>query len=102
MAGLQPDQLVKMLQESQEVITALERHDIRKLFKKMLPKCLVSASQKHLFNSLDLDRLDSELKVRYLLRLMCEKIREDGSVWDKFLKLLTKIGNQELSENLSK
>ena len=102
MAGPQPDQLVKMLQESQEVITALERHDIRELFKKMLQKCLVPASQKHLFNSLDLDRLDSELKVRYLLRLVCVKIREDGSVWDKFLKLLTKIGNQELSENLSK
>ena len=101
MAGHQPDQLVYMLQESQEVITALERHDIRELFKKMFRMCLVPASQKQLFNSLDLDRLDSELKVRYLLRLVCEKIREDGSVWDKFLKLLIKIGNQELSENLS-
>ena len=102
MAGPQPDQLVKMLHESQEVITALERHDIRELFKKMFRMCLVPASQDDLFNSLDLDRLDSELKVRYLLRLVCTKIREDGSVWDKFLKLLTKIGNQELSENLSK
>ena len=102
MAGHQPDQLVKMLQESQEVITALERHDILELFKKMFRMCLVPASQKHLFNSLDLDRLDSELKVRYLLRLVCVKIREDGSGCDKFLKLLTKIGNQELSENLSK
>ena len=102
MAGPQPDQLVKMLQESQEVITALEKHDIRELFKKMFRMCLVPASQKHIFNSLDLDRLDSELKVRYLLRLVCVKIREDGSVWDKFLKLMTKIGHQELSENLSK
>ena len=102
MAGPQPDQLVKMLQESQEVITALERHDILELFKKMFRMCLVPASQKHLFNSLDLDRLDSELKVRYLLRLVCVKIREDGSVWNKFLKLLTKMGDQELSENLSK
>ena len=102
MAGPQPDQLVKMLHESQEVITALERHDIRDLFKRMFQMCLVPASQKHLFNSLDLDRLDSELKVRYLLRLVCVKIREDWSVWDKFLKLLTKIGHQELSDNLSK
>ena len=102
MAGPQPDQLVKMLQESQEVMTTLERHDILELFKKMFRMCLVPASQKHLFNSLDLDRLDSELKVRYLLRLVCVKIREDGSVWDKFLKLLTKMGDQELSENLSK
>ena len=102
MAGPQPDQLVNMLQESQEVITALEKHDIRELFKKMFRMSLVPASQKHLFNSLDLDRLDSELKVRYLLRLVCVKIREDGSVWDKFLKLLTKMGDQELSENLSK
>ena len=102
MAGPQPDQLVKMLQESQDVITALERHDIIELFKKMLRMSLVPASQKYLFNSLDLDRLDSELKVRYLLRLVCVKIREDGSVWDKFLKLMTKIGHQELSDNLSK
>ena len=102
MAGPQPNQLVKMLRESKEVITALERHDIRELFKKMFQMCLVPASQKHLFNSLDLDRLDSELKVRYLLRLVCVKIREDGRVWDKFLKLLTKMGDQELSENLSK
>ena len=102
MAGPQPDQLVKMLQESQEVITALERHDTRELFKKMFRMCLVPASQNNIFNSLDLDRLDSELKVRYLLRLVCAKIREDGSVWNKFLKFLTKIGNQELSDNLSK
>ena len=102
MADHQPNQLVKMLQESQEVIIALERHDIRDLFKRMFQMCLVPASQKHLFNSLDLDRLDSELKVRYLLRLVCAKIREDGSVCDKFLKLLTKIGHQELSDNLSK
>ena len=33
---------------------------------------------------------------------MCVKIREDGSVWDNFLKFFTKIGIQELSENLSK
>ena len=102
MAGPQPDQLMKMLPESQEVITALERHNVRELFKKMFQMCLVPNSQKDIFNSLDLDRLDSELKVRYLLRLVCVKIREDGSVWEKFLKLLTNIGNKELSENLSK
>ena len=90
-----------MLQESQEVITALERHDIRKLMKKMFQMCLVTASQNDLFNSLDIDGLDSELKVRYLIRLVCVKIREDSSVWDKFLKLLNKIGNQQLSKSLS-
>ena len=101
MAGPQPDQLVKMLQESQEVITALERHDIWELVKKMFQMCLVTSSQNDLFNSLDIDGLDSELKVRYLIRLVCVKIREDSSVWDKFLKLLNKIGNQELSKSLS-
>ena len=101
MAGPQQNQLVKMMQENQVVITALERHDIRELVKKVFQMCLVTASQNDLFNSLDIGRLDSELKVRYLLRLVCEKFREDSSVWDKFLKLLNKIGNQELSKSLS-
>ena len=44
--------------------------------------------------------MDSEMKVRYFLKLVCVKIREDGSMWDKFLKFFTKIGIQELRESL--
>jgi len=96
MEEAQPDHLVKMREE--EVITVLKKHDIKELFKKMFQKCLVPAYQKDLFLSLDHDRLDSELKVRFLLRLVCVKIRKNSQRISQNKTLTNSVNQCHLSK----
>ncbi len=75
-------QLVSLLNDNEELVSALSSHDnMVELFQKMLRKNIINSDKKTLFYSLDHSRLDPELLVRYLLRLVSERIRENKTVW---------------------
>ncbi len=87
----------------EELVSALSSHDnMVEIFQKMLRKNIINSDKKTLFYSLDHSRLDPELLARYLLRLVSERIRENKTVWRKFLNFLDQIGEREICDRLKK
>ncbi len=96
-------QLVGLINDNEELVSALSSHDnMVELFQKMLKKNIINSDKKTLFYSLDHSRLDPELLARYLLRLVSERIRENKTVWRKFLNFLNQIGEREICDRLKK
>ena len=95
-------QLVKMLRDDKQLLETLSTPKVNamELSKKMFQSCIISDSMRNQFISLDHSRVDPQLQVRYLLRLVSEKMMEDDSVWGKFLSLLASMGERQLCEYL--
>ncbi len=72
------------------------------LSEEMFQRCLISDSMMYQFSNLDHSKVDNKLQLRYLLRLLAQRIQQDGSGWGKFLSLLMSWGEQSLSEYLKK
>ena len=53
---------------------------------------IVSKDVKEKIASLDHDHLDSDRKVRYLLQQVCERVREDDKVYDRLVRVLSRLG----------
>ena len=95
-------ELVKMLHDNEQLLETLSTPKVNamELSKKMFQRCIISDSMRNQFTSLDHSRVDPKLQIRYLLRLVSEKMKGDESVWVKFLSLLTSMGERQLCEYL--
>ncbi len=70
-------------------------------FHKMLQQCILSDCKEcEFFKSLDHSRVDPQLQVRYLLRLVSVRVSEDENVWEKFMTLLVSIGERQMYDYL--
>ena len=95
------DLQVKTLQEYEDgLVQALTLKNSVEVSKKMFQRCVISDVMMDMFASLDHSRVDPQLQIKYLLKLVRVKIREDESVWEKFLSVLIGIGMKEISECL--
>ena len=72
--------------------SSLEQTDLLKVSLKLLEWKIISKDVKNKFVSLDHDHLDPDRKVRYLLQQVCESVREDDKVYDRLVRVLTRLG----------
>ena len=83
----------KVLKEHIERLeSSLEQTDLLKLSLKLLEWKIISKDVKDKFISLDHDHLDQDRRVRYLLQQVCERVREDDKVYDRLVKVMSKLG----------
>ena len=79
-----------LLKHRAELALSLEDADLLKL-SKQLTKCKVTSKEAYdKFLSLDKDkeRLETDIKVRYLLQQVCEGVRKDGNAYDGLVRVL--------------
>ena len=83
----------KVLKEHIERLeSSLEQTDLVKVSLKLLEWKIISKDVKDKFISLDHDHLDPDRRVRYLLQQVCDRVREDGKVYDRLARVLSKLG----------
>ena len=91
-----------LLQESEAELSGLCQTDPVELSKKLYQNLVLSDGPKYdFFKSLDHSRVDPQLQVRYLLKLVSERVSEDESVWEKFMTLLYSMGEKQMYNYLS-
>ena len=84
---------LKVLKEHIERLeSSLEQSDLVKVSFKLLEWKIISKDVKDKFISLDHDHLDPDRKVRYLLQQVCESVRKDDKVFDRLVRVLTRLG----------
>ena len=69
-----------------------EIEDLVKLPLKLLESRIISKDMKDKLVSLDQEHLDPDRRVRYLLQQVCEGVREDDKVYDRLVRVLSKLG----------
>ncbi len=90
-----------MLLQNEELLSNCCKSDPVELFHKMLRRSILSDCREcEFFKSLDHSRVDPQLQVRYLLRLVSVRVSEDESVWEKFMTLLVSIGERQMYDYL--
>ena len=72
--------------------SSLEDTDLVKFSLKLLQSKIISKDVKDNFDCLDSDHLESDIKVRYLLQQVCERVREDDKVYDRLVRVLSRLG----------
>ena len=72
--------------------SSLEDTDLVKFSLKLLQSKIISKDVKDNFDCLDSDHLEADIKVRYLLQQVCEKVREDDKVYDRLVRVLSRLG----------
>ena len=73
--------------------SSLEDTDLVKFSLKLLQSKIISKDVKDKFDCLDSAHLEAEIKVRYLLQNVCERVREDDKVYDRLVrKVLSRLG----------
>ena len=83
---------MKLMDDYEEDITCeLSESDPVNLSKDLFMACIITSDMCRNFTSLDHSRVDPQLQIRYLLRLVRENIKSDFAVWDKFLILLDRL-----------
>ena len=84
--------------------SSLEQTDLLKVSLKLLEWKIISKEVKNNFVSLDHDHLDPDRKVRYLLQQVCKSVREDDKVYDRLVRVLTRLGGgvKDVCEAMSK
>ena len=79
------DYMVKVLNDFEdELVHELSQADPMNLYKNLFQKGIITSDMSDHFTSLDHSRVDPNLQIRYLLRL----VNGDVIVWNKFLMLL--------------
>ena len=83
----------KVLKEHKERLeSSLEQTDLVKVSLKLVECKIISKDVKEKLISLDHDHLDPDRKVRYLLQEVCESVKKDNKVFDRLVKVLTRLG----------
>ena len=72
--------------------SSLEDTDLVKFSLKLLQSKIISKDVKDNFDCLDNNHLEADIKVRYLLQQVCERIREDDKVYDRLVRVLSRLG----------
>ena len=87
------DYLLKLMDDLEEdMIRKLSTADPVYFSKNLFQACIITSDMCRQFTSLDHSRVDPQLQIRYLLKLVRENIKSDLAVWDKFLILLDILG----------
>ena len=87
------DYLLKLMDDfEEELVHELSKADPMNLSKDLFQACIITSDMSNHFTSLDHSRVDPQLQIRYLLRLVRENIKSDLAVWDKFVILLDRLG----------
>ena len=87
------DYLLKLMDDlEEELVHELSKADPVNLSNDLFQTCIITSDMSNHFTSLDHSRLDLQLQIRYLLRLVRERIKSDLVVWNKFLILLDRLG----------
>ncbi len=95
------NEAMKVLRQNEEHFSNFCKSDPVDLFHKMLRRSILTDCREcELFKSLDHSRVDPQLQVRYLLRLVSVRVSEDESVWEKFMTLLVSIGERQMYDYL--
>ncbi len=95
------ENLVKVLRENEKKLSSWCKTDPVELSRNMLQQCILfDCKECEFFKSLDHNRVDPQLQVRYLLRLVSVRVSEDESVWEKFMTLLVSIGERQMYDYL--
>ena len=107
MSSLLPkeDYLVKVLEAcEEELVCELSSVNAVQMCKAFFQACVITRDMCDNFTSLDHSRLEPQLQIRYLLRLVRMNIKTDVTAWGKFLVLLDKLGriSNTLMEKLKK
>ena len=84
--------LINLRKYTESLESSLEDTDLVKFALKLLESKIISKNVKDKFVSLDHDHLDPDRKVRYLLQQVCERVREDDKVYDRLVRVLSKLG----------
>ena len=94
--------------KEEELVHVLSLKDPVEVANNLFKKCVISDTMWDLFSSLDHSSVEPQLEIRYLLRLVCKRLEDDGTVWNKFLNLLARMGSnfntvrKELQDQLEK
>ena len=94
MSSLLPneDYLVKVLEAcEEELVSELSSVNAVQMCKAFFQACVITRDKCDNFHSLDHSRLEPQLQIRYLLRLVRMNIKTDVTAWGKFLDLLAKF-----------
>ena len=87
------DYLLKLMDDFEEdLIRELSKADPVNLSKDLFKASIITSDMCNHFTSLDHSRVDPQLQIRYLLRLVRENIKSYLAVWEKFLILLDRLG----------
>ena len=87
------DYLLKLMDDLEdELVHELSKEDPVNLSKDLFQACIITSDMCMHFTSLDHSRVDPQLQIRYLLRLVRDNIKSDLAVWNKFLILLDRLG----------
>ena len=70
----------------------LIKTDVVKLSVELFRHKVITRELKDKLASLDNDQLEPDIKLRYLLQQVCERVREDDKVYDRLVKALSKLG----------
>ena len=95
MSSLLPneDYLVKVLEAcEEELVCELSSVTAVEMCKAFFQACVITRDMCDNFTSLDHSKLDHQLQIRYLLRLVRMNIKTDVTAWGKFLLLLAILG----------
>ena len=72
--------------------SSLEDTDLVQFSLKLLQSKIITKDVKDNFYCLDNNHLEADIKVRYLLQQVCERVREDDKVYDRLVRVLTRLG----------
>ena len=94
----------KKVSQDDELVSSLRQIDLIEFSEELCNSKVISKGMKDTFVSLDHARLDSRLRVRYLLKLVCERVEVDVTAFHRFLKVLAGFGGSadRVSRRLSK
>ena len=90
MSSLLPNEdcLVKVLEAcEEELVCELSSVNAVEMCKAFFQACVITRDMCDNFTSLDHSRLEPQLQIRYLLRLVRMNIKTDVTAWGKFLSL---------------
>ena len=84
--------LMILREHMERLESSLEDTDLVTFALKLLQSKIVSKDVKDNFDCLDNNHLESDIKVRYLLQQVCERVREDDKVFDRLVRVLRRLG----------
>ena len=70
---------------------SIEEEDLVKLLDCLLNSEVISRCIYNKFTSLDQAHLGTDIKVRYLLQQVCERVRDDDKVYDRLVRVLRRL-----------
>ena len=97
-----PVQLLQLHGDSLRLL--IERMDLLEFCEELRQFRILSRQMRETFRSIDCERVGVELRVRYLLNLICDKISEDKALFSVLLIVLSSYGGEmkSLSNVLNK